>query len=326
VRTLDALRAQFGQVKLAVAEFRQVRRLAVLWGITRTTRLPQLPRHTGPRREIWAVAMVRDEVDVIEHAIRHTLAQGIDHILIADNGSTDGTIDLLQSLALEDSRIHVARDTEPGYYQAEKMTYLSHVAWRAGAAWVLPFDADEFFFARGRSIADFLRSTSASTVYAAFHHMTPTEAGGLTSTTEFLLDSTPDAVGKVAVRAHPLLVLVKGNHDARRVGTAGHGLFLAHAIYRSPEQIARKVRQGRAAEELVRIANPLRGDHWTAGAALDDAQVAQVWDNLVHGRSDDRLRFRRVGPLVSVTPLSWQTWDPDGSVDRARDNVIEGSP
>ena len=85
------------------------------------------------------------------------LAQGVDGIIVVDNGSTDGTRAALDALALGDPRVHVGTDSEPGFYQGMKTSYLAHLAWRAGADWVVPFDADEFWFAEACAVAERLR-------------------------------------------------------------------------------------------------------------------------------------------------------------------------
>ena len=75
-------------------------------------------------------------------------------MLIADNGSTDETPLLLAELAKR-YRVHVALDREAGHYQGVKMTILSDWARRAGADWIVPFDADEFWFAPEGTLGDF---------------------------------------------------------------------------------------------------------------------------------------------------------------------------
>ena len=93
--------------------------------------------------------MVRNEVDIVGEVVRNLRDQGVDHVVVADHGSTDGTRELLEELSTRDPRIHVADDREPVFYQSEKITYLARRAWRAGADWVIPFDGDEYWFAVG---------------------------------------------------------------------------------------------------------------------------------------------------------------------------------
>ena len=48
---------------------------------------------------IFAVMMVRNERDILPVNLRYHLDSGIDHILVADNGSTDGTAAILEEFA-----------------------------------------------------------------------------------------------------------------------------------------------------------------------------------------------------------------------------------
>lgn len=307
----DGLRATLGQVSWVVRRY-PPRRLAVQAGVVRSMRLPRLPHSRRRPGTVWGVAMVKDEADVVDLTALHLLAQGVDALLVADNGSSDGTRDLLADLARRHP-VHVADDPDPAYHQSEKMTRLAHAAWRAGADWVLPFDADEFFFARGTTVADRLRASRATVVHADFHHMVPTvPTPRLAPETEVVMDTTPDFPGKVAARSHPLLEILPGNHGATRVGEHERGLHIAHAIYRHPGQVARKLRQGSAA---VRAAGGRWvGTHWTKGAGLDDATIGEVWDRISSGHADERIDFAARGPMVRVRPLSWSTWDPDDEV------------
>ena len=92
---------------------------------------------------IWGITMVKNEADIVEQTIRHLLGQGVDHILAADNGSSDGTYEILLELS-KILPVHVIQDRELAYYQSEKMTWLADRVMEAGAEWIIPFDADEF--------------------------------------------------------------------------------------------------------------------------------------------------------------------------------------
>ncbi|MBM6404305.1 glycosyltransferase family 2 protein [Phycicoccus sp. CSK15P-2] len=304
-------RESLGQVSWTARRY-PPSRIRVQAEVVRRMDLPRLPsrRTAGPT---WAVGVVRDEADVIEVTVRHLLGQDVEHVLLADNGSRDGTLELLQDLAAGDPRVLVAHDRHPAHHQAEKVTYLAHLAWRHGARWVVPVDADELHFAQGRTVGAFLATQDVGVVRARFHHMVLTEPGvPLTAGSEFVLDSTPSDPGKVVARSHPLLEIGPGNHTAARVGGVADGLFIAHAIYRSPEQLARKVRQG--FDAIMAGTGRWAGTHWEKGARLDDDQVADAWRNLAAGRPEPRLDFAAAGPMVRVAPLAWRTWDPEGQV------------
>jgi glycosyltransferase involved in cell wall biosynthesis len=95
------------------------------------------------------ISIVRNEEDLVETTIRHHLNEGVDLIMIADNDSTDGTVQVLKRMAKADPRIRWSRTGDIGFQQAEAATELARAAVRSGASWVLPFDADEFWCAPG---------------------------------------------------------------------------------------------------------------------------------------------------------------------------------
>ena len=92
-----------------------------------------------------AISGVKNEIDVIEAFVRHTLAFA-DRLIVLDNGSTDGTRDVLRALSGEGLPLDLVEDPSLGYYQARRMNYLlrEHALGRYGADWILPLDADEF--------------------------------------------------------------------------------------------------------------------------------------------------------------------------------------
>lgn len=93
---------------------------------------------------VVAVTCVRDEIDIIEAFARHTTAVAT-HLLVLDNGSTDGTLDILRTLKRDGLPLDIEEDPSPGYWQWQRMTRLMRQAvTMLGADWVLALDADEF--------------------------------------------------------------------------------------------------------------------------------------------------------------------------------------
>ena len=92
-----------------------------------------------------AVSIVKNEADIIEAFVRHTLAW-VDYHLIFDHDSTDGTRQILGSLRAEGLPIRLYTDDAIENLQQARSNYLSQMAVRdCDADWVLPLDADEFF-------------------------------------------------------------------------------------------------------------------------------------------------------------------------------------
>lgn len=309
-------RQQLGQLSWTLRENRSPVRWRRQVRVNRAMRLPDLPRRRVRHGEIWAVGLARNEQDVVGHAVEHLLAQEVDHVLVLDNRSDDQTRQVLLDVARRHpGRVHLGRDEEQVYYQVEKMSRLVRRAFWAGADWVVPFDADEFWFAEHGTLGGYLRGSSADLLHADLHHMTPVRADPADLVaSEFLLDASPSLPGKIALRSHPLATMVIGNHDAVRVGERAGGLRIAHALYRGPDQVARKFRQGASATAALRTGDDEIGTHWEVGSQMSDAEIGAVWERIVKGLPEPRIAHFAHGPMVRVAPLTWAGWDPDGAV------------
>ena len=89
--------------------------------------------------------LVRDERDIIEYNIRYHAAQGVDFFMVTDNGSVDGTRELLTSLAQE---FPMEIIDEPSHtidqdYWVTRMG--ERLRDRGIEDWVIHNDADEFW-------------------------------------------------------------------------------------------------------------------------------------------------------------------------------------
>lgn len=218
---------------------------------------------------VVAVTVVRDEADIIETTLRHTATQ-VDHIIAADNGSTDGTRAILDRLAHE-LPLTVVDDTDPAHNQGAKITRLALDAHNHGADWVLPFDADELWTGQGRTVAAELADLPAhiDTVYAhGYDHV----GHGLAPWRR----ADPQPLPKVAFRPGPDRTVAEGNHDVSGGHAAAQALTFRHFQYRSLDHMARKVRQGAAAIAAADVPTGT-GLHWTKAAALTDDELADHW-------------------------------------------------
>jgi glycosyltransferase involved in cell wall biosynthesis len=119
--------------------------------------------------KIFGVTLVRSEADIIAVTIRYHLQLGLDGLFVLDNASSDGTDKILERLAQADDRIRWSRH-EGEYQQAELTTGLAREALRAGADWIVPFDADEFWYAPCRAFRDVLASSRAGALRAQVIH------------------------------------------------------------------------------------------------------------------------------------------------------------
>ncbi len=229
------------------------------------------------RPPVWAVSMVKDEADVIGHTVGNLLGH-VDAVLVADNGSTDGTRDLLADIARAyPGTVMVTDDPDPAYYQSAKMSLLASVAAEQGARWVVPFDADEWWRSPWGRIGDVLLGLppSESIAEAALYDHVTTDADDAAEGNPYRRirwrRAEPGRFPKVAVRPVLPVVIEQGNHGAHypRPGrTPQPVLEIHHFPYRSAEQFVRKARNGAAAYAATDLPES-EGAHWRSyGATL----------------------------------------------------------
>lgn len=233
---------------------------------------------------VVAITMARDEADIIGSTVAHLVGQ-VDRVLVADNLSTDGTGEIARAAGAD-----VVDDPDPAYRQAEKMTALAHEARaRYGATWIVPFDADEVWYARGARLGDHLAAVEP------MHHLVAADLFDHVATAEDVDDvdpvrsivwrrRDPAPLPKVAVRYRPDVVIHQGNHGAHFTAfvPAAHParLVVRHFPYRSPAQLVRKVRNGAAA--YLAAGDTVAADagaHWRQwGRMLDEHGEGAIAD------------------------------------------------
>ncbi len=100
--------------------------------------------------------LVRDEADVLEANLRFHFAQGVDVVVATDNGSTDGTLEILQHYQRA-GLVHLIEEPADDYHrlQAHWITRMARVATTdLGADWVINNDADEFWWPVSGTLAE----------------------------------------------------------------------------------------------------------------------------------------------------------------------------
>lgn len=233
---------------------------------------------------VAAVSMVKDEADLIGAAVRHMIDQ-VDLVIVADNGSTDGTRDELSDLARAyPGWLEVVDEPRAAYLQAETMNRLAERA--AGADWIVPFDADERWEAVSSccvsSLLDGLPE-AVQIVAAETYDVVPAPGaepwGGPLLHRPGSLWELPGH-GKVAYRPGSGRRLVQGSHAVEGLATPSPdgSLRVLHLPFRSLEQARRKLRNGKAAVEAAGEALPPSSAwHWREWGALDDEALAAWW-------------------------------------------------
>lgn len=238
--------------------------------------------------KVFGIAMVKDEEDIIDFTIEHLVSQDLDHLIIADNLSTDTTKEILYRWADQCPDLFtILEDPEPGYYQAAKMNSLMTIAVEMGADIILPFDADEMFVAKDRTktVASALRGMEVPIAKAEVWDFVPTEFDNKTGNPYWdvvCCEPVIKALPSVAFRYEPGCQITAGNHDVIRSGDYSWDILtVRHVQYRSLEQYKRKLRNGKAVYDATNLDHGV-GTHWRLGGAKSDEQLEREWNEYVN--------------------------------------------
>jgi len=121
--------------------------------------------------------LVRDEIDVIEGMLDFHFAQGVDYIIVTDNGSTDGTLEICREYAGKE-RVELLLEPPSDFSQHRWVSRMANVAYEKYAAdWIIHADADELFVPapQHRSLKDALKQIPAgiSNLQVSRHDFVP---------------------------------------------------------------------------------------------------------------------------------------------------------
>jgi hypothetical protein len=204
--------------------------------------------------------LVRDEADIVDAQIAFHLHAGVDFVIATDNGSEDGTAEILEGY-VRDGCLHLIRERGDNMQQGAWVTRMARLAaTEFGADWVLNSDGDEFWCTHGAPMKAVLAEVPArfSTVRALMRNFVPRPGAGFfaermnvrlvpgEATTERYRVHPFHAQDKVLHRANPDVTVSEGNHDARwasSVDLRGSWSFeVLHFPMRSAEQCIKKWR------------------------------------------------------------------------------------
>lgn len=288
--------------------------------------------------KIVMTLMVRDEADIVGAMLAHHRNQGIDHVLVTDNGSVDGTSDILR--AFEDEGF-VTTWNDPVHRKQQHSTVTKMARFAAeelGADWVVNADADEFWVARdpAATVRSVLEGVAVAIPYLTVPVVNLTgpparDGSGLSRLryrdgrgaddlrrTGIPFHPTADAVH----RGHPEVEVSQGNHFVSAPGW-GEGIFsdaieVLHLPWRSWRQYEHKVRIAGEAYTANPDLTPSPRHHGMQDyrRLLDDrlleAYVAK------HPTADEMTRFLadgsmtredRLAPLAAAAPRGYRPDD-----------------
>lgn len=293
--------------------------------------------------------LARDEVDIVDAQLTFHLSAGVDFVIATDNGSQDGTTEILERYERE-GWLRLILEPGDAVRQSEWVTRMARLAASEhGADWVLNTDADEFWWPREGSLKDVLATVPEryGAVRGCWRHYLPRPDDGAffaeRMTVRLGAPAFPGdkstifhAHQKVAHRADPRVTIEEGNHNAlgERLDPirAWHPIEVMHFSFRSLVQLERKGRGSwmrSAAHEpthhQILLDEAFRtgrtGEFYDSFVVTDEALERGLAEGAlaIDTRLRDSLRKLRTGDGSFKVPVAGET----GALSFARPDVRE---
>lgn len=234
---------------------------------------------------IAMLILVRDEIDIIAQNIEFHLGLGIENFVFTDNGSIDGTRDILEDFKRRLGKsVVIIDDVNPAYHQAARVNRMIHVAKEAfGPRWIISSDADEFWYPMNGSYATEMNGNN-NILNCCWHNFLPRTNMPWQDFTDIgEMPGYHNRMSKALCMARGLLGMYAGNHEVRsipRIASRSDNIRVYHYPVRTYEQFERKVVQGhRAAVKASFQASAAW--HWRGYyEAWEKGQLPQVYEDL----------------------------------------------
>lgn len=115
--------------------------------------------------------LVKDEADIIVDNVFYHYAKGVDAIIVTDNGSTDGTLEILREMH-KDGLVYLLQEQE--YQQTKWVNKMGVIARkRLSATAVIHTDADEFWHPKLNNLKEAFLNTGKTAALAERFNVLP---------------------------------------------------------------------------------------------------------------------------------------------------------
>ena len=251
--------------------------------------------------------LVRNEIDVIRKNIEFHLNKGVDFIIATDNGSTDGTRDVLVAYEKK-GLLYLIDEKQQDHSQSKWVNRMSKVAFQDfGADFIFHCDADEFWFPKSGDLKTEIKNSSADVLYvnlinvllenkdgnekfpedANYAVVNPIETTNYeedSKSEKFYLFKYPPKV--IFKTKSDFLKVTEGNHDVENINDKKSDLSKDITIYHFPvrgkDHFFRKVKNGGAALESNKELDKSVGWHWRRWySSYKQGKLEEEYQNLI---------------------------------------------
>ena len=222
--------------------------------------------------------LCRDEADILESMLGFHLEQGVDQIIATDNGSVDGSLEILQRFE-RSGQLTLLEEAEHTHDQAIWVSRMARMAAAMGADWVINSDADEFWCSNKGNLKNVFEtipehvdalSVKRSNYLPPRRNPNHQKRKHRVSTLREQHSKTSDGLPlppKVCHRGDPHVQIGDGNHRVSSNNKTwsvepSKEITILHYPVRSLNQLERKIRQGTEALRRNQRVGPGVGKSW----------------------------------------------------------------
>jgi hypothetical protein len=255
--------------------------------------------------------LVRDLADIVAANLAYHLARGVDHIIVTDNGSVDGSREIVAAYAAT-GRVTLIDEPDDDYDQSAWVTRMARMAHAMGADWVINNDCDELWWSDGGGLNDIFAAVPAhvGSVLVPRANMLPLRALNAHPFEAMVLREAQSFNGlarplqpKAAHRAAADVEVAPGNHEVHSAAlgatVATDRILIFHYPHRSYGQLRRKIELGGAAVERNTRYDRSMFDVWRSlHKLLQENRLRDWYDALPHADDPDIETRLRSGVAV----------------------------
>ena len=253
--------------------------------------------------------LVRDEEDIVRENLDFHLAQGVDQVIVTDNGSEDATAEILREYESQ-GVLRLLFEASDDYSQGRWVTRMARMAAAEGADWVINNDADEFWWPRAGPLKTIFEQLGDQVGMLVAHreNFVPRPEDGRPFWERMTLREREslNPLGKplppkLAHRADPEIEVAQGNHKVEGAELGERlddgSIEILHFPMRTYEQFENKIVKGGRAYARNRELPHSTGRTWR--------RLYETWEQgKLRDHYDDNVIVERAGSdLVEDTRL-----------------------